>query len=318
MDIKFKKDVDASLARIKNHIRRTPVQFSHYLSNITGSDVYLKLENYQITGSFKPRGALNKMTLLSKQKPEKIITASSGNHGSAVAYASSVLAMKTLIFLPETVSAVKLNKINQYGAQVRIDGNDTGKAERAARAFANEHDYPYLSPYNDHDIIAGQGTAGAEIVEQISSVDAVFIAVGGGGLISGIGAYLKLINPNTQVIACSPEHSAAMHYSLEAGKIIDIDHKETISDGTAGALEEHSVTYEYCRSIVDQSILLSEDEIITAMKEFMNSHQMMIEGAAGVALAGFIKTQQQFQNKRVLIVVCGSNISTEKLMEVLS
>ena len=201
MDLKFKKNVDASLARIKNHIRRTPVQFSHYLSSSTGSDVYLKLENYQITGSFKARGALNKMTLLLKQKPEKIITASSGNHGSAVAYASSVLAMKTLIFLPDTVSAVKLNNINQYGAQVHIGGNDTGKAERAARVFANEHDYPYLSPYNDYDVIAGQGTAGAEIGEQIRDVDAVFIAVGGGGLITGIGAYLKLINPNIQVIA---------------------------------------------------------------------------------------------------------------------
>ncbi len=136
MDLKFKKDVDASLVRIKNHIRRTPVQFSHYLSNSTGSDVYLKLENYQITGSFKARGALNKMTLLLKQKPEKVITASSGNHGSAVAYASSVLAMKTLIFLPETISAVKLNNINQYGTQVHIGGNDTGKAEAIGIKYA--------------------------------------------------------------------------------------------------------------------------------------------------------------------------------------
>ena len=146
----------------------------------------------------------------------------------------------------------------------------------------------------------------------------MFIAVGGGGLISGIGGYLKQMHPSVQIVACSPENSAAMHYSLEAGTIIDIDHLETISDGTAGALEENAITYEYCHSVVDQSVLLTEDEIIKSMKEFMNSHQMMIEGAAGVAIAGFSKLQHQFQNKQVLIVVCGANISSEKLIEVLS
>ena len=318
MNPEFHKDVDAALERIAAHIRRTPVEFSHSMSNSSGCKVLLKLENLQVTGSFKARGAVNKMSLLALENPEKIITASSGNHGSAVAYASKILELDSLIFLPETVSSAKLSKIEQFGAQVHIEGKDTGDTEQAARAYALKHGYPYLSPYNDYDVIAGQGTIAAEVSQQVSGIDAVFIAVGGGGLISGIGGYLKQVHPSVQIIACSPENSAAMHYSLEAGTIIDIDHLETISDGTAGALEENAITYEYCHSLVDQSVLLTEDEIIKSMKGFMNSHQMMIEGAAGVAIAGFSKIQHQFQNKQVLIVVCGANISSEKLIEVLS
>ena len=318
MNQEFCKDVDAALKRIATHIRKTPVEFSHSMSNSSGSKVLLKLENFQITGSFKARGAVNKMSLMAEENPEKIITASSGNHGSAVAYAASILGLDTLIFLPENVSSAKLNKIKQFGAKVDIKSKDAGNAEKAARAYALKHGYPYLSPYNDYDVIAGQGTIAAEVTQQATGIDAVFIAVGGGGLISGIGGYLKQMNPGVQIIACSPENSAAMHYSLEADTIIDIDHLETISDGTAGALEENAITYEYCHSVVDQSVLLTEDEIIKSMKEFMNSHQMMIEGAAGVAIAGFSKIQHQFQNKQVLIVVCGANISSEKLIEVLS
>ena len=318
MKPEFYKDVDAALERIAIHIRRTPVEFSHSMSNSSGCKVLLKLENLQITGSFKARGAVNKMSLLALENPEKIITASSGNHGSAVAYASKILELDSLIFLPETVSSAKLSKIEQFGAQVHIEGKDTGDTEQAARAYALKHGYPYLSPYNDYDVIAGQGTIAAEVSQQVSGIDAVFIAVGGGGLISGIGGYLKQMHPSVQIVACSPENSAAIHYSLEAGTIIYIDHLETNSDGTAGALEENAITYKYCHSVVDQSVLLTEDEIIKSMKEFMNSHQMMIEGAAGVAIAGFSKIQHQFQNKQVLIVVCGANISSEKLIEVLS
>ena len=318
MNPEFCEDVDAALGRIATHIRRTPVEFSHSMSNSSGCKVLLKLENLQVTGSFKARGAVNKMSLLALENPEKIITASSGNHGSAVAYAAKILELDSLIFLPETVSSAKLSKIEQFGAQVQIEGKDSGDTEQAARAYALKHGYPYVSPYNDYDVIAGQGTIAAEVSQQVSGIDAVFIAVGGGGLISGIGGYLKQMHPSVQIIACSPENSAAMHYSLEAGTIIDIDHLETISDGTAGALEENAITYEYCHSVVDQSVLLTEDEIIKSMKEFMNSHQMMIEGSAGVAIAGFSKLQHQFQNKQVLIVVCGANISSEKLIEVLS
>ena len=313
----FNEMVDAALIRISNFIRKTPLQHSQILSTLSGAEVYLKLENYQVTGSFKARGATNKLVLFSAQQPQKIITASSGNHGSAVAYASAKLNLDVLIFLPETVSPAKLKKIKAYGAEVKISGHDSGDAEVAAKDFAEANNYPYLSPYNDVDVIIGQGTAAAEVCQEIDRLDAVFIAVGGGGLISGIGGYLKQKIPTIQVVACSPENSAAMHHALGVGRIEPIEHSETLSDGTAGALEEGSITFDYCQSIIDRSLLVSEEQIAEAMKDFIGNHQMLIEGSAAVAIAGFMKDLENWKNKKVLIVICGANVSNEVLLRVL-
>ena len=261
----FNEMVDTALIRISKFIRKTPLQHSKTLSTLSGSEVYLKLENYQVTGSFKARGATNKLMLLSEQSPQKIITASSGNHGSAVAFASSKLNLDVLIFLPETVSPAKLEKIQSYGAEVKISGHDSGDTEVAAKKYAEANNYPYLSPYNDLDVITGQGTTAAEVCQDIDGLDAVFIAVGGGGLISGMGAYLKHKIPEIQVVACSPENSAAMDHALGVGRIEKIEHSETLSDGTGGALEEGSITFDYCQSIIDRSLLVSEDQITEAM-----------------------------------------------------
>ena len=200
---------------------------------------------------------------------------------------------------------------------MKISGHDSGDAEVAAKDFAEANNYPYLSPYNDVDVIIGQGTAAAEVCQEIDRLDAVFIAVGGGGLISGIGGYLKQKIPAIQVVACSPENSAAMHHALGVGRIEQIEHSETLSDGTAGALEEGSITFDYCQSIIDRSLLVSEDQIAEAMKEFIGNHQMLIEGAAAVAIAGFMKDQENWKNKKVLIVICGANVSNEILLRVL-
>lgn len=318
MEDNFYKDVEIALQRIQKIIRKTPLQFSPSLSEESEAEVFLKLENYQVTGSFKARGASNKLMLLSEENTKRIITASSGNHGSAVAYAAGILNLDTLIFLPENVSPAKLNKIKYLGADFKIEGETSGDAETAGRLYAEKHNLPFLSPYNDYDVIVGQGTTAAEAYKQMKSIDVVLVCVGGGGLISGIGGYLKQKNPNTKVIACSPSHSAAMHYALQAGYIIDINHLDTLSDGSAGALERGSITFDYCQSIVDQSILLSEIEIASAMKSFMDSHQMMIEGAAGTAIAGFIKLKEHLKGKRVLIIICGANISMDKMKEIIA
>ena len=317
IDPNFNEMVDNTLTRISKFIRKTPLQHSKTLSALSGSEVYLKLENYQVTGSFKARGATNKLMLLSEHSPQKIITASSGNHGSAVAFASAKLNLDVLIFLPETVSSAKLEKIQSYGAEVKISGHDSGDTEVAAKKYAEANNYPYLSPYNDLDVITGQGTTAAEVCQDIDGLDAVFIAVGGGGLISGMGAYLKHKIPEIQVVACSPENSAAMDHALGVGRIEKIEHSETLSDGTGGALEEGSITFNYCQSIIDRSLLVSEDQIAEAMKDFIGSHQMLIEGAAAVAIAGFIKDQKNWKNKKVLIVICGANVSNEILLRVL-
>ena len=318
MDSNFHKHVDEALSRISSLIRKTPLQYSPSLSEKTGSEVYLKLENFQVTGSFKARGAANKLMILSKDKPECIITASSGNHGSAVANAAAELGLEVLIFLPKTVSPAKLNKIKLFGAEVVLtEADGRTDAETAARQYAEENQLPYLSPYNDLDVITGQATTAAEVFKDNKNFDAVFIAMGGGGLISGMGGYLKQKISEIRVIACSPENSAAMHHAIEAGRIETIEHLETLSDGTAGALEFGTITFDFCKSVVDHSITVSEKEIASAMKDFIGEHQMMIEGAAGVAIAGFLKENEKYRDKKVLIVICGGNISNQTLVEVL-
>ncbi len=318
MDSNFHKHVEEALTRISSLIRKTPLQYSPSLSEQTGSEVYLKLENFQVTGSFKARGAANKLMILSKDKPERIITASSGNHGSAVANAAAELGLEVLIFLPKTVSPAKLNKIKLFGAEVVLtEADGRTDAETAARQYAEENQLPYLSPYNDLDVITGQATTAAEVFKENKNFDAVFIAMGGGGLISGMGGYLKQKISDIRVIACSPENSAAMHHAIEAGKIETIDHLDTLSDGTAGALEFGTITFDFCKSVVDHSITVSEKEIASAMKEFIGEHQMMIEGAAGVAIAGFLQEKEKYRDKKVLIVICGGNISNQTLVEVL-
>ena len=318
MDSNFHKHVDEALSRISSLIRKTPLQYSPSLSEKTGSEVYLKLENFQVTGSFKARGAANKLMILSKDKPERIITASSGNHGSAVANGAAELGLEVLIFLPKTVSPAKLNKIKLFGAEVVLtEADGRTDAETAARQYAEENQLPYLSPYNDLDVITGQATTAAEVFKENKNFDAVFIAMGGGGLISGMGGYLKQKISEIRVIACSPENSAAMHHAIEAGRIETIEHLETLSDGTAGALEFGTITFDFCKSVVDHSITVSEEEIASAMKDFIGEHQMMIEGAAGVAIAGFLKENEKYRDKKVLIVICGGNISNQTLVEVL-
>ena len=318
MDSNFHKHVDEALSRISSLIRKTPLQYSPSLSEKTGSEVYLKLENFQVTGSFKARGAANKLMILSKDKPERIITASSGNHGSAVANAAAELGLEVLIFLPKTVSPAKLNKIKLFGAEVVLtEADGRTDAETAARQYAEENQLPYLSPYNDLDVITGQATTAAEVFKDNKNFDAVFIAMGGGGLISGMGGYLKQKISDIRVTACSPENSAAMHHAIEAGRIETIEHLETLSDGTAGALEFGTITFDFCKSVVDHSITVSEKEIASAMKDFIGEHQMMIEGAAGVAIAGFLKENEKYRDKKVLIVICGGNISNQTLVEVL-
>jgi threonine dehydratase len=174
-----------------------------------------------------------------------------------------------------------------------------------------------VSPYNDPVVVAGQGTVGLELANQLESVDAVLVALGGGGLIAGLGGFLKSIVPEVEVIACSPEKSAVMHASIEAGRILELDSEPTLSDGTAGGVEPGAITFELCRTIVDRYVLVSEDEIAAAMRLIIDRHHMLIEGAAGVPVAALLKEKASFAGKRVAVVLCGANISPETLCRVL-
>lgn len=308
----------AAAERIAPHIRRTPLDHSPYFSERTGANVYLKLENLQHTGSFKLRGAFNKLLSLSdEQRAAGCIAASSGNHGAALAFAMSKLGVRGTIYVPEATSSVKVDAIRRAGAEVCFFGSDGVETENHARARADEEGKVYLSPYNDAAIIAGQATCGVEIAEDLPGIDAVFIAVGGGGLIAGVGGYLKSTRPGTKVVSCQPSASAVMTRSVEAGCILDLPSEPTLSDGTAGGIEQGAITFELCRGTIDEYVLVSEAQIADAMRAFIDGHHMLLEGAAGVALAGLLVAGDRYAGQDVAVIVCGGNISRETLKTVI-
>jgi len=304
--------------RIAPHIRETPLDRSSFFSDLTGANVFLKLENLQFTGSFKLRGAFNKLlSLTPKQRAAGCVAASSGNHGAAVAFAMSKLDTKGVIFVPEGTSTTKVDAIKRAGGDVRFFGTDGLDTETHAREYAVENGMCYLSPYNDEDVVAGQGTCGVEIAKQLPQVDAIFVAVGGGGLISGVGSFLKSVNPTMSVIACQPAASAVMTESVKAGEILELPSQPTLSDGTAGGIEVDAITFDLCRAVTDDYVVVSEDQIAEAMRQFIDAHHMLPEGAAGVALAGLGLRADSYKGKIVVVIICGGNISRETLKEVI-
>lgn len=302
---------------INPYINETPLEHSLALSN-ANHNIYLKLENLQYTKSFKLRGAMNKLLSLSQaEKDVGVVTASTGNHGAAVAYGAKQLNLKSIIFVPENAAKTKIEAIELLGGEIRYYGNDSAKTEVHAREFAAKNNMTYVSPYNDPVIIAGQGTVGVELWQQLPEIDAVIVSLGGGGLVSGIASYLKVQNPNIQIIAASPSNSAVMIESVKAGKILDIESKTTLSDGTAGGVEAGSITFPIIQDLVDDYVTVTEEEIKNELKEFINTHFMLIEGAAAVTIAAYKKFKNNIKGKNVALVLCGAKISTKTLKEVL-
>lgn len=311
-------DIVLAANRIAPYIRETPLDYSPYFSDLTGANVYLKLDNLQHTGSFKLRGAFNKvLSLTPEERKAGCVAASSGNHGAAIAFAMKELGVSGVIFVPEKTSTAKVDTIRRAGGDVRFFGTDGLDTEIHAREYAADNGMAYLSPYNDEEVIAGQGVCGVEIVRQLRQVDAIFIAVGGGGLISGAGAFLKSVNPNVEVVSCQPKASAVMTESVRAGAILELPSEPTLSDGTAGGIEAGAITFDICRDVIDRYVVVSEEQIEDAMRAFIDSHHMLLEGAAGVAIAGFLDIAGDYKGKNVVIVVCGGNISRETLKKVI-
>jgi threonine dehydratase len=314
LTLEFATAAASAADRIGDVIRETPLHRSRAFSDATGADVFLKLENRQHTGSFKLRGATNcLMSLSPEQRGAGCVAASSGNHGAAVAYAMRQLGLSGVIFVPEQTSVAKVDAIRNYGGEIRFFGTDGLDTEQEARAFAEREGMYYVSPYNDESVIAGQGTCGIEIVRQLPGVDAAFIAVGGGGLISGIGSVLKQHNPDVRIVGCQPEASAVMARSVAAGRLLDMPSEATLSDGTAGGIEPDAITFALCRELVDEFVLVSEGEIAAAMREYMAAEEDRIEGAAGVAVAALLSRKSDFKGRKVVVIICGGNISQQTL-----
>lgn len=298
--------VNAAARRVAAHVRETELR----PSQIPGCEgTSLKLENTQLTGSFKLRGAVNRvLTLAAAERQRGCVTASSGNHGAAVAHALSALDIDGLIFVPETSSPQKVARIRDAGAEVRFHGTDGLDTELFARDYAERNGMCYLSPYNDADVIAGQGTIACELLRQSAPVDRVYIAVGGGGLIAGVGARLKAQWPSVEIVGCQPAASDVMAASLAAGRILDRPSRPTLSDGTAGGIEPDAITFPLCRALVDRFVVVGEDAIADAMRRLAVHDGQRVEGAAGVAMAARL---QDGPGGSSIVIVCGGNVTDE-------
>lgn len=309
--------VTMAAERIRPVVFETPVEQIEGLVPDIGAELFFKLENLQKTGSFKLRGASNKILSLSpEQAAQGVIAASNGNHGLGVAAAAREAGIAADVYVSNQVSPSKARRIEEYGAHIKRIGNDPLEAELAARAAAGEQGKVFISPYNDVQVMAGQGTIAVELLRQLPHLDAVFVAVGGGGLIGGIGAYMKCASPQAEVVGCWPKNSPVLYESIKAGRILEIAEEPTLSESTAGGLEPGSVTLGICSHVIDRSVLVSEKEILEAMRKVRALKGWIIEGAAAVAVAAFLKNAELYRGKKVAVVICGANVS-EKVLSAL-
>ena len=302
-------------ARICHHVLQTPLFYSMHLSALNNGEVYLKLESEQYTGSFKARGALNKvLKLTNAQKDQGLITASTGNHAQGFARALTIAKANGTVYLPENAEKSKIEALKHYHVDLKFHGKDPLTTELFAKQIAKEKNHLWISPYNDMDIIAGQGTIASEITGKLSNIDVLLGCIGGGGMMSGVASWFKEKSPNTQIVGCLPKNSPEMYLSVREGKVVSLNkHQPTLSDGSAGGLEEDSITFPICQHSIDTYELISEDRIASSIKYMLNVHHKVIEGAAAVALASFIDCAQKYKNRRVVIIICGSNITASKL-----
>lgn len=314
--IDFVKLACEAKKRINHYVIETPLEVSEFLSDLTSCTVYLKMEDMQESGSFKYRGAANYILSQNQSSLDRgIVTASTGNHANAVSRFLSKINRRGTIYVPSNTSEVKLSSLFKSGSRIEFYGKDIVETEEFVRKKSAETGQTYIPPYNDMDIISGQATVAVEISEELKNVDAVFAPVGGGGLISGIAGYIKLKGMNTEVIGCQPLNSPVMAESVKAGKIIDMDSLPTLADGTSGGIEKDAVTFEFCKRYVDKFELVTEDEIKQALIVIMEKHKKIVEGAAVLSVAAFLKTWKLYKNKTVVLILSGNKMDQQVLKQ---
>jgi len=309
------KDIEAAARRISGVASITPLIESPALSRRFERDVYLKLECFQPIRVFKIRGAYNKISQLSAKK---IVAASSGNHGIAVAYCSRLLGKQCTVVVPETAVKEKVDVIEEHGAGVVKFGKYHSDREAKAREIAGETSATFVPPFNDPDIIAGQGTCGLEITQQLDDFDSVIVPVGGGGLVSGISIAIKSLKPSARVFGVEPTGAAKMQASLSAGKIVMINEPKSIADGLIPA-SVGDLTLEACQKNVDGMFSVSDDEILSAMKLLIEEAHIFPEPSGSAPLAVLSKPENLNKlGDRVVLVVSGGNVSLSLLNRLLS
>ena len=303
---------------ISPYINYTPLIHSLALSK--NLEVYLKLECLQVTGSFKLRGATNKLlSLTNEQKNKGVIAVSTGNHGKGVAHAAKQIGIKSTIFMSSMVPEHRKKAIESLGAKVEIIGNNSDEADLYAREFAKKNNITLVHPFDDLDVITGQGTVGLEMLEAMPDIDSVIIPTSGGGLIGGIALAIKLQKPNVKIIATSMKRGPSMYESLKAGKPVDVKEEETLADCLGGSIGlENQYTFGICKDVIDDFILIDEPKIAEGIKFNFEKHKLVTEGAAATSIMAVKDQLSSHFGKNTICLLCGGNIDSELFGKIIS
>ena len=301
--------IAAAARRCRPWLFETPLEYSYALSELCGGEVWLKLDLVQRTTSFKLRGATNKVRSLPEEAIARgVITASTGNYALAIAEALRPLNGQATTYVGENITPSRLALMEAHGLQVVPYGKEAGAAEARARAVALEQGREYVSPYNDLEVVAGQGTCGVEIARQLPAIDTAVIAVGGGGLIAGCGEWLKGHNPQLELVGVSPAASPVMHDSMAAGRVMNPPIHATLADTCAGGIDQDTMTLPLCARLIDRFELLSEAQIEQGIRYLFEHHRLVAEGSAAMGVALLLAEPERFRDRCTALVVCGRNI----------
>ena len=310
-------DVEEARERIKEQIYLSPLPYSETISRMTGNRVFFKLENLQMTGSFKERGALNRLlTLSAEERNRGVIAASAGNHGMALAFHSHRLDIAATIVMPVFAPLIKVSRVRQYGAQTVLCGDDYDSALTEALRQSQERSLTFISAYNDPWIVAGQGTIGLELHEQNPDLDAVIVPVGGGGLIAGIALVLKTLNPRIKIIGVQSEAVPSMKSALADGAPVRLPPATTIADGIAVRCVGDT-PFALVKEFVDEIVTVSEGEIANAVLLLLEIEKTVAEGAAAVPLAALMNQKVMFTGKNIGLIVSGGNIDMNLIARII-
>jgi threonine dehydratase len=301
-------------------VRRTPLVRSEALSARTGGNVHLKLETLQETGAFKLRGAANRLLQLSDAERERgVVAVSTGNHARAVAHAAKALGVPAVVCMSSLVPDNKVAAVRAAGAEVRIAGRNQDEAEEAARQLAAERGLVFVSPFDDPHVIAGQGTIGLELLEDLPALDCVLVPLSGGGLIGGIALALKSADDSIRVIGVSMERGPAMVRSLEAGRPVPVEEEPSLADSLGGGIGlDNRYTFALARDLVDETVLVSETEIAAAMAHLYWQEQQITEGGAAVGVAALLAGKVEAQGANLVAVLSGRNVDMRRFSEIVA
>ena len=311
------KDIFLAHKRMEGIVRRTPCDFSPVLSEITGGEIYLKCENYQTTGSFKLRGAVNKMAALTEEERARgVVTASAGNHAQGVAYVSRQLGIDAKVVIPENGSKTKIENCRRMGANVLIAGRDYDGSEKRAWEIVTEEGRTYVHAFDDPLIWAGQGTAALEMLQDVPDLDVLLIPAGGGGLITGMAIAAKEINPKIKIYAIQPETSTPWHASFKNGSYTHVEMFDSLADGLTGDISPSMVPL--FNQIVDDVFIVTEAEVARGMFWLISQQQMLVEGSGAVGVSLLLSKRLDVSNQKVGLILTGRNLDTEVIKDILN